>query len=52
MRDPGGPPRDPWKKRMGVEFSGLEATRDFFVALGFLAILIISGMLIAYFAFG
>ena len=41
-----------WKTKMGVEFSGLEGTRDFFVALGFIVILITVGMVIAYMAFG
>jgi hypothetical protein len=41
-----------WKTKMGVEFSGLEGTRDFLVAFGFVLILIIVGMLIAYITFG
>jgi hypothetical protein len=41
-----------WKTKMGVQLSGLEGTRDFLVALGFVAVLITTAMLIAYISFG
>ena len=50
-KDP-GKPRDPWKRKMGPEFSGFERTRDFLVAIGFVAALIGAGMVIAYLSFG
>lgn len=45
-------PRDTWKRKMGPEFSGFERTRDFLVALMFVALLIGTGMVIAYLSFG
>ena len=47
-----GKPRNPWKRKMGPEFSGFERTRDFLVAIGFVAALIGVGMVIAYLSFG
>ena len=49
---PSGEPRDAWKRKMGPEFSGLERTRDFLVALAALAIFIGVAMVIAFIAFG
>jgi hypothetical protein len=43
---------DAWKEKMGPEFSGLERTRDFLVALLFVAALVIVASVIAYLAFG
>lgn len=44
--------KDSWKSKMGVELSGLEGTRDFLVAIGLIAVVVIVGMLIAFIAFG
>ena len=41
-----------WKKKMGVELSGLEGTRDFLVALGFVLVMITVAMVIAFVMFG
>lgn len=41
-----------WKTKMGVEFSGLQGTREFLFAFGCVALLIAIGMLIAYLSFG
>ena len=49
---PSGEPRDAWKRKMGPEFSGLERTRDFLVALAALVIFIGVAMVIAFIAFG
>ena len=45
-------PSDPWKKKVGVEFSGLENRHDFWVALVIGAAFIITAMVIAFVAFG
>ena len=45
-------PRDTWKNRIGVEFSGLERTRDFLIGIAFFVVLVVVAMLIAFFAFG
>lgn len=37
---------------MGVEFSGLEGSRDFLVAFGFLAALGVIAAIVAFVAFG
>lgn len=47
-----GKERDPWRRKMGAEFSGLEHARDFIVAFIFIAILVLVAMVIAYIAFG
>jgi hypothetical protein len=47
-----GKPRNPWKRKMGVEFSGLEAPRDFLVAILALVGLVLVAMVIAFVAFG
>jgi len=44
--------RDHWKRKMGVEFSGLERSRDFLVAFAFVAVLFVVAMVIAFVAFG
>ncbi len=45
-------PREPWKRKMGAEFSGLERPRDFLVAFLAVAVLITIALVIAYVAFG
>lgn len=55
MRDQGRTrpqPTEPWKRKMGVEFSGLENTRDFIVALGCFALLVAVAAAVAFVAFG
>lgn len=44
--------RDSWKRRMGVEFSGLERSRDFLVAFVFFVVFVIIAMVIAFIMFG
>lgn len=46
-----GEPKDPWKRKMGVGFSGLEHFRDFLVAFVFIVVLVGVAMVIAYIAF-
>lgn len=43
---------DSWKKRIGVEFSGLERPRDFLVAFAFLVGFVMVAAVIAWIAFG
>jgi len=43
--------RDAWKQKMGVEFSGLERSRDFLVAFVFFAVFVIIAMVIAFLMF-
>lgn len=52
MTDDERRPRDSWKRKMGVEFSGLERSRDFLVAFLFFAVFVIIAMVIAFIAFG
>ena len=47
-----GQPRDPWKRKMGVEFSGLSRIRDFLVAFLIVAVFVGIGMVIAFIRFG
>ena len=47
-----GTPKDPWKRKMGVGFSGLEHIRDFLVAFVFIVVLVGVAMMIAFIAFG
>ena len=46
------PRRASWKKKMGVELSGLERPRDFLVAFLFLAVFLAVAAVIAYVNFG
>ena len=43
---------DSWKKKIGVEFSGLERPRDFAVAFAFLAGFVLLAAAIAWIVFG
>ena len=49
---PDDTPRNPWKRKMGVEFSGLEGPSDFLIAVVALALFIGVAMVIAFVAFG
>lgn len=42
----------PWKKKMGTEFSGLENTRDFLVAIAIVLVFVAIAGVIAFVAFG
>ena len=46
------PVRDSWKRKMGVEFSGLERGRDFLIAFLFLAVFLAIAAIISYSMFG
>lgn len=46
-----GKPREPWKRKMGTEFSGLERTRDFVIAIAVWVVIVVIAMVIAFFAF-
>ena len=50
--EPTGRIRNPWKRKMGVEFSGLQGPRDFLVGLLFVVLLVGAGMVIAFLSFG
>lgn len=43
---------DSWKRKMGVEFSGLERFRDYVVAFAFALVFVAIAGIIAYVAFG
>lgn len=47
-----GLPRDPWKRKMGPEFSGLERPSDFLAAIAIIAAIVIVGLVIAWLASG
>lgn len=49
---PSGPDRASWKRKMGVELSGLERPRDFWVAFLFLVAFLAVAAAISYVAFG
>lgn len=45
-------PTEPWKRKMGVEFSGLERSRDFMVAIAFFGGIGAVAAIAAFLAFG
>jgi hypothetical protein len=49
---PSDPDRASWKRKIGVELSGLERPRDFLVAFLFLVAFVAVAATIAYVAFG
>ena len=45
-------PSEPWKRKMGVGFSGLERPRDFLIAILFGVAFVLVAMLLAFVAYG
>jgi hypothetical protein len=51
-KPPAGKPSESWKRKIGVEFSGLERPRDFVIAFAFLIAFILVAAVIAFVMFG
>lgn len=51
-KPPAGKPSESWKRKIGVELSGLERPRDFAIAFAFLFGFVLVAAVIAFVLFG